>query len=99
MLLSIRRTLPRGDGEIGAIKKSRQKITTRSRLEYKRQADALLAMEEDEEVLFKRPAASMDTPSGSRANSPDREEDEPKDYTAVLEMVKDRPGSVDGDGP
>ena len=53
------------------------------------QADALLAMEEDGEVLFKRPAAST-TPSGSRANSPDREEDEPgmKDYTTVLEMVK-----------
>ena len=48
-------------------------------------------MEEDEEVLFKRPAASTDTPPGSRADSPDREvEDdrEVKDYTTVLEMVK-----------
>ena len=72
-----------------AAKKIRRK-SQREALKLQEQADALLAMEEDEEVLFKRPAASTDTPSGSRANSPDREEDEPgmKDYTTVLEMVK-----------
>ena len=68
-------------------KKIRRK-SQREALRLQEQADTLLAMEEDEEVLFKRPAASTDTPSGSRANSPDREEDEPKDYTTVLEMVK-----------
>ena len=72
-----------------AAKKIRRK-SQREALKLQEQADALLAMEEDEEVLFKRPAASTDTPSGSRANSPDREEDEPgmEDYTTVLEMVK-----------
>ena len=72
-----------------AAKKIRRK-SQREALKLQEQADALLAMEEDGEVLFKRPAASTDTPSGSRANSPDREEDEPemKDYTTVLEMVK-----------
>ena len=72
-----------------AAKKIRRK-SQREALKLQEQADALLAMEEDEEVLLKRPAASTDTPSGSRANSPDREEDEPgmKDYTTVLEMVK-----------
>ena len=68
-------------------KKIRRK-SQREALRLQEQADTLLAMEEDEEVLFKRPAASTDTPSGSRANSPDREEDEPEDYTTVLEMVK-----------
>ena len=72
-----------------AAKKLRRK-SQREALKLQEEADALLAMEEDEEVLFKRPAASTDTPSGSRANSPDREEDKPemKDYTTVLEMVK-----------
>ena len=72
-----------------AAKKIRRK-SQREALKLQEQADALLAMEEDGEVLFKRPAASTDTPSGSRANSPDREEDEPgmKDYSTVLEMVK-----------
>ena len=68
-------------------KKIRRK-SQREALRLQEQADTLLAMEEDEEVLFKRPAASMDTPSGSRANSPDREENGPEDYTTVLEMVK-----------
>ena len=72
-----------------AAKKIRRK-SQREALKLQEQADALLAMEEDGEVLSKRPAASTDTPSGSRANSPDREEDEPgmKDYTTVLEMVR-----------
>ena len=72
------------------VRSAAKKKSQREALKLQEQADALLAMEEDEEVLFKRPAASTDTPSGSRANSPDREEDEPgmKDYTTVLEMVK-----------
>ena len=52
-----------------------------------KQADALLAMEEDEEVHFKRPDTVPDTPRVSRTNSPDREEEddrEVKDYAAVL---------------
>ena len=73
-----------------AAKKIRRK-SQREAARLQEQADALLAMEEDEEVLFKRPAASTDTPPGSRADSPDREEEddrEVKDYTTVLEMVK-----------
>ena len=73
-----------------AAKKIRRK-SQREAVRLQEQADALLAMEEDEEVLFKRPAASTDTPPGSRADSPDREEEddrEVKDYTTVLEMVK-----------
>ena len=73
-----------------AAKKIRRK-SQREAAKLQEQADALLAMEEDEEVLFKRPAASTDTPPGSRADSPDREEEddrEVKDYTTVLEMVK-----------
>ena len=73
-----------------AAKKIRRK-SQREAVRLQEQADALLAMEEDGEVLFKRPAASTDTPPGSRADSPDREgEDdrEVKDYTTVLEMVK-----------
>ena len=72
-----------------AAKKIRRK-SQREALRLQEQADALLAMEEDEEVLFKRPCLHR-TPPGSRADSPDREEeDEPqvKDYTTVLEMVK-----------
>ena len=41
-----------------------------------------------EEVHFKRPDTVPDTPRVSRTNSPDREEGEAKDYTAVLEMVR-----------
>ena len=73
-----------------AAKKIRRK-SQREAVRLQEQADALLAMGEDEEVLFKRPAASTDTPPGSRADSPDREEEddrEVKDYTTVLEMVK-----------
>ena len=86
MLLSVRELCHVLMGKSVA-KKIRRK-SQREALRLQEQADTLLAMEEDEEVLFKRPAASMDTPTGSRANSPDREEDEPKDYTTVLEMVK-----------
>ena len=58
-----------------AAKKIRRK-SQREAVKLQEQADALLAMEEDEEVLFKRPAASTDTPPDSRADSPDREEED-----------------------
>ena len=78
-----RETLPRGDGEICGEKESAE-ITAR----LQKQADAVLTMEEEEEVHFKRPDTVPDTPRVSRTNSPDREEGEAKDYTAVLEMVR-----------
>ena len=73
-----------------AVKKNRRK-SQREAARLQKQADALLAMEEDEEVHFKRPDTVPDTPRVSRTNSPDREEEddrEVKDYAAVLEMVK-----------
>ena len=73
-----------------AAKKIRRK-SQREAARVQEQADALLAMEEDEEVHFKRPVIVSDTPPVSRANGPDREEEddrEVKDYTTVLEMVK-----------
>ena len=72
-----------------AIKKSRRK-SQREAARLQRQADAVLAMEEDEEILFKRPKTVPNTPRASRSNTPDPDdrEEEPRDYTAVLEMVK-----------
>ena len=73
-----------------AVKKNRRK-SQREAARLQKQADAVLAMEEDEEVHFKRPDTVPDTLRVSRTNSPDREEGddrEVKDYTAVLEMVK-----------
>ena len=51
----------------------------------------MLAMEEDEEVHFKRSDTVPDTPRVSRTNSPDPAEEDSRgvqDYTVVLEMVK-----------
>ena len=72
-----------------AIKKSRIK-SQREAARLQRQADAVLAMEEDEEILFKRQKTVSNTPRASRSNTPDPDdrEEEPRDYTAVLEMVK-----------
>ena len=73
-----------------AVKNNRRK-SQREAARLQKQADAMLAMEEDEEVHFNRPDTVPDTPRVSRTNSPDREEGddrEVKDYTAVLEMVK-----------
>ena len=72
-----------------AIKKSRRK-SQREAARLQRQADAVLAMKEDEEILFKRPETVPNTPRASRSNTPDPDdrEEEPRDYTAVLEMVK-----------
>ena len=70
-----------------AVKKNRRK-SQREAARLQKQADAVLTMEEDEEVQFKRPDTVQNTPRVSRTNSPDREEREVKDYTAVLEMVQ-----------
>ena len=70
-----------------AVKKNRRK-SQREAARLQKQADAVLAMEEEEEVHFKWPDTVPDTPRVSRTNSPDREEGEAKDYTAVLEMVR-----------
>ena len=70
-----------------AVKKNRRK-SQREAARLQKQADAVLAMEDEEEVHFKRPDTVSNTPRVSRTNSPDREEGEAKDYTAVLEMVK-----------
>ena len=69
-----------------AVKKNRRKSREAARLQ--KQAEVVLTMEEEEEVHFKRPDTVPDTPRVSRTNSPDREEGEAKDYTAVLEMVR-----------
>ena len=72
-----------------AIKKSRRK-TQREAANVKKQTDAVLTMEEDEEILIKRPKIVPDTPQASRRNTPDPDDqlEEPKDYTAVLQMVR-----------
>ena len=72
-----------------AIKKSRRK-SQREAARVQRQTDAALAMEEDEEILFKRPGTVPNTPRASQTNTPDPDdhEEEPRDYTAVLQMVK-----------
>ena len=73
-----------------AIKKSWRK-SQREAARLQKQADAALAMEEEEEIHFKRPKIVPDTPRVSRNNSPDPEDGEDRevrDYTAVLEMVK-----------
>ena len=70
-----------------AVKKNRRK-SQREAARLQKQADAVLTMEEEEEVHFKRPDTVTDTPRVSRTNSPDREEGEAKDYTTVLEMVR-----------
>ena len=72
-----------------AIKKIRRK-SQREAARVKIQTDAVLTMEEDEEILSKRPKIVPDTPQASRGNTPDPDDhlEEPKDYTAVLQMVK-----------
>ena len=67
-----------------AVKKNRRK-SQREAARLQKQADAVLAMEEDEEIHFKRPDTIPDTPRVSRNNSPDQEDGndrEVRDYTA-----------------
>ena len=68
-----------------AVKRNRRK-SQREAARLQRLADAVPVMEEDEEILFKRPESGQNTPRASRPNTPDPEE--PRDYTAVLQMVK-----------
>ena len=72
-----------------AIKKSRRK-TQREAAKVKKQIDAVPTMEEDEEIVIKRPRIVPDTPQASRGNTPDPDGQlgEPEDYTAVLQMVR-----------
>ena len=72
-----------------AIKKSRRK-SQREAARVQKQTDAALAMEEEEEIVFKRPRTIPNTARASRANTPDPDdrEEEPRDFTAVLQMVK-----------
>ena len=73
-----------------AVKKNRRK-SQREAARLQKQADAVLAMEEDEEIHFNRPDTVPDTPRVSRKNTPDPEDEDnrgEKDYTVVLEMVK-----------
>ena len=73
-----------------AVKKKRRK-SQREAARLQKQADAFLAMEEDEEIHFNRPDTVPDTPRVSRKNTPDPEDEDnrgEKDYTVVLEVVK-----------
>ena len=73
-----------------AIKKIRRK-SQREAARLQRQADAVRAMEEEEEIHFKQPDNVPNTPRVSRSNTPDPEDGDDRgarDYTAVLEMVK-----------
>ena len=73
-----------------AIKKIRRK-SQREAARLQRQADAVRAMEEEEEIHFKRPDTVPNTPRVSRSNTPDPEDGDDRgarDYTAVLDMVK-----------
>ena len=72
-----------------AIKKNRRK-SQREAARLQKQAEADLAMEEDEEIHFNRPETIPDTPRVSRNNTPDPEDEDrgETDYTVVLEMVK-----------
>ena len=72
-----------------AVKKSRRK-SQREAAKIQRQTDAALAMEEEEDIVFKRLRTVPNTPRASRDNTPDPDdrEEEPKDFTAVLQMVK-----------
>ena len=73
------------------VKSAIKKIWRKSQREAARlqkQADAVRTMEEEEEIHFKRQENLPDTPRVSRTNSPDQEEGEAKDFTAVLEIVK-----------
>ena len=73
-----------------AVKKNRRK-SQREAARLQKQADAVLAMDEDEEIHFNRPDTVPDTPQVSRNGTPDPNDGDDrgaKDYTAVLEMLK-----------
>ena len=79
-----------------AASKLRRK-SQREAVELQEQSDATLAMEEEElameeeeEVVFKRQRTVPDTPRASRDSTPgpDDREEERRDFTTVLQMVK-----------
>ena len=72
-----------------AVKKNKRK-TQREAARQQKQAEADLAMEEDEEIHFNRPESTPDTPRVSRSNTPDPEDDVQREteYAVVLEMIK-----------
>ena len=79
-----------------AASKLRRK-SQREAVELQEQSDATLAMEEEElameeeeEVVFKRQRTVPDTPRASRDSTPgpDDKEEERRDFTTVLQMVK-----------
>ena len=79
-----------------AASKLRRK-SQREAVELQEQSDATLAMEEEElameeeeEVVFKRQQTVPDTPRASRDSTPgpDDREEERRDFTTVLQMVK-----------
>ena len=72
-----------------AVKKNKRK-SQREATRLQRQAEADLAMEEDEEIHFNQPEITPSTPRVSRSNTPDLEDaiQGETDYTVVLEMVK-----------
>ena len=74
---------------MSAVMKNKRK-SQREAARLQKQAEADLAMEEDEEIHFNRPETTPDTPRVSRNNTPDPEDDNQgeTDYTVVLEMVK-----------
>ena len=81
-----------------AIRKSRRK-SQREAARVQRQADAALAMEEDEEILFKRPKTVPNTPRASRSNTPDPDDREEEPRDSSLADGQDRVRSIDGPGP
>ena len=64
-----------------AVKRNKRK-SQREAARLQKQADAVLAMEEDEEIHFNRPETIPDTPRVSRNNTPDPEDEDrgEKDY-------------------
>ena len=73
-----------------AVKKNRRK-SQREAARLQKQADAVRATEEDEEIHFNRPDTVRDTPRVSRKNTPDPEDEDNRgeqDYTVVLERIK-----------
>ena len=80
-------------GHVAMVKSAVKRNSRKSQREaarLQRLADAVTVMEEDEEIPFKRPESDQNTPRASRPNTPDPDdhEEKPRDYTAVLQMVK-----------
>ena len=81
-----------------AVKKNRRK-SQREAARLQKQADAVLTMEEEEEVHFKRPDTATDTPRVSRTNSPDRGRGGGERLHSSLRDGEDRAGQIGRPGP